>query len=58
MYNRLINQPLLIGAYRVVFVLIDKGVLEITGPTGLGNIANNVGNSLIDKQTGRVYDYA
>jgi len=39
-------------------VLIDKGVLEITGPTGLGNIANNVGNSLIDKQTGRVYDYA
>lgn len=57
-YNRLINQPLLEWAYRVVFVLIDKGLLEIAGPTGLSTLSIRAGNRLIRAQTGRVYDYA
>lgn len=58
MYNRLINQPLLEGAYRVVFALIDKGLLETAGPTGFSTLAIKAGNKLSSAQTGRVYDYA
>jgi hypothetical protein len=57
-YNRLINQPLLEWSYRVVFVLIDKGLLEIAGPTGLSTLSIRAGNRLVRAQTGRVYDYA
>ena len=58
MYNRLVNQPLLFGAYRVVFALIDKGLLEIAGPTGAGEASFRAGRRLATAQTGRVYDYA
>jgi len=34
-YNYFINKPLLVGSYNVPFSLIDKGLLEIAGPTGL-----------------------
>lgn len=57
-YNRLINQPLLEGAYRVVFVLLDKGLLEYFGPTGLSTSSFRLGNIVTAFQTGRVYDYA
>jgi NADH:ubiquinone oxidoreductase subunit 5 (subunit L)/multisubunit Na+/H+ antiporter MnhA subunit len=57
-YNRCINQPLLFGAYRVVFALIDKGLLEIAGPTGMGAASFHVGRTVTTAQTGRVYDYA
>ena len=58
MYNRLINQPGLKGAYNITFSLIDKGALEIIGPTGGGNLAYRLGTLLSRFQTGRVYDYA
>jgi proton-translocating NADH-quinone oxidoreductase chain L len=57
-YNRLINQPLLKGAYNITFSLIDKGILEIAGPTGLGYLTLKAGKALTKFQTGRVYDYA
>jgi NADH-ubiquinone oxidoreductase chain 5 len=57
-YNRLINQPMLFGAYRVVFALIDKGVLEFFGPTGAGNVSFKAGKKLANVQTGRVQDYS
>lgn len=57
-YNRLINQPLVEGAYGVTFSLIDKGLLEAAGPTGLGNAAVQTGRMFTKAQTGRVYDYA
>lgn len=57
-YNRLINQPLVEGAYNVTFSLIDKGLLEIVGPTGLGKASLQIGRTLTKVQTGRVYDYA
>lgn len=58
MYNRLVNQPLLEGAYNVVFSLIDKGLLEVAGPTGADIVSVRVGNFFTSAQTGRVYDYA
>jgi len=57
-YNRIVNQPLLKGAYNITFSLIDKGVLEVVGPTGGGLVAYRLGNLLSRVQTGRVYDYA
>jgi proton-translocating NADH-quinone oxidoreductase chain L len=57
-YNRLINQPLLEGAYRVVFTLLDKGLLEYIGPTGFSAVFFRVGGVVVAFQTGRVYDYA
>jgi NADH:ubiquinone oxidoreductase subunit 5 (subunit L)/multisubunit Na+/H+ antiporter MnhA subunit len=57
-YNRLVNSPLLISSYRVVFALIDKGLLESVGPTGLARLSHSVGSTIITAQTGRVYEYA
>lgn len=57
-YNRLINQPLLEGSYRVVFALLDKGLFETFGPTGLGFSSFRLSNFFTQFQTGRVYDYA
>lgn len=57
-YNLFINQPLLVGGYRVVFALIDKGLLETFGPTGAGKLSFYFGNIVTTFQTGRVYDYA
>jgi proton-translocating NADH-quinone oxidoreductase chain L len=57
-YNRLLNQPLLKRAYSITFSLIDKGVLELFGPTGGGQAVHRTGTLLTRAQTGRVYDYA
>jgi len=57
-YNRLVNQPLLEVSYRVVFGLLDKGIFEVLGPTGLGTASTRAGSALASAQTGRVYDYA
>lgn len=37
---------------------MDKGVLELAGPTGLGRLAVRLGRFVSLAQTGRVYDYA
>jgi NADH:ubiquinone oxidoreductase subunit 5 (subunit L)/multisubunit Na+/H+ antiporter MnhA subunit len=57
-YNRLLNKPLLEGAYNVPFSLGDKGLIEIIGPTGLGKLTLWAGRALARVQTGRAYDYA
>ncbi len=46
------------GAYNISFSLIDKGLLEIAGPTGLGRQTILLGRLLASAQTGRAYDYA
>jgi hypothetical protein len=46
------------GAYNITFSLIDKGLLEVVGPTGLGKATLQVGRAATKVQTGRVYDYA
>jgi len=57
-YNRLLNQPLLEGSYTTVFAMIDKGLLELVGPTGLGKTSFRLGSFITSFQTGRVYEYA
>jgi hypothetical protein len=57
-YNRLVNQPLLKGAYNITFSLIDKGVLEVAGPTGGGKLTYALGRQLARVQTGWAPEYA
>jgi hypothetical protein len=57
-YNQYINRPLMVGAYNLVFSLLDKGAFELVGPTGLGRSTVLVGRQLSAVQTGYVYDYA
>jgi len=57
-YNQFVNRPLLEGAYNITFSLIDKGLLEVAGPTGFGRQTILFGRLLARAQTGRVYDYA
>lgn len=57
-YNRFVNRPLLEGAYNLVFALIDKGLLETFGPTGLGSLTTKIGATITSQQTGRVFEYA
>jgi hypothetical protein len=57
-YNQLVNRPLMEGSYNITFSLIDKGLLEVAGPTGLGRQTILFGRLLAAAQTGRVYDYA
>lgn len=58
MYNLFINRPLLHISYHNVFEPIDKGLLELAGPTGLGFATTYLGNVVTRAQTGRVYTYA
>lgn len=52
------NYPLLKAAYSKIFAPIDKGLLEVFGPTGGGKLTYSIGNLLARLQTGRAYDYA
>lgn len=57
-YNRLVNQPILYISYSNVFTLIDRGILEYFGPTGLGSFSVRLGNKIKEAQRGLVYEYA
>lgn len=57
-YNRFINQPILQGAYNITFSLIDKGLLEVAGPTGGSQLTSRLGAMLARVQTGSVPQYA
>lgn len=57
-YNKLINLPFFIAGYNISYKLIDKGLLEQLGPTGLINIFNNLTVKLSNIQTGLVTTYA
>lgn len=57
-YNYFINKPILTGAYTLVFSLIDRGILELIGPTGAGRSSMFIGRLTTRIQTGQVQDYA
>lgn len=53
-----LNKPLLQHAYNGPFVLIDRGLLEYLGPTGLAAATRRASFVLANAQSGRAYDYA
>jgi NADH-ubiquinone oxidoreductase chain 5 len=57
-YNEIINRPLVRFAYRAVFRLLDKGILELFGPYGISYALFFGANKMKKIQSGQVYYYA
>lgn len=51
-----VNGALYFG-YSIFLKKIDKGLLEIFGPTGLNYVARFLGGSFLDLQTGYIFNY-
>jgi len=51
-----VNSTLYIG-YSIFFKKVDKGLLELFGPTGLGYVSWFLGNSFLSLQTGYIFNY-
>lgn len=56
--NELIGKPILVVAYLVFFKLIDKGFLELLGPTGISLCIYKLSFGLKKAQTGYIYQYS
>ena len=56
--NYLIVNPILKIGYHSTFLMLDKGIFDITGPSLLGTISNKTSTYLKNKyHTGYLYDY-
>jgi len=57
-YNELINRPLLIFAYKIIFKTLDKGLLELFGPYGGSFVLFLSATKTKKMQLGGAYYYA
>jgi len=57
-YNDWIAGPVLFFGYQISFKVIDKGALELLGPTGIPTTIKNFSRQLIKIQSGFIYHYA
>jgi len=55
-YNRLINAKVLSAGY-FTYKLLDKGVIELFGPSGAASILYKTSSVLRRSQTGLIYNY-
>ena len=56
--NELIISPLLKTGYSITYKLIDKGVVELFGPSGLSKSALNLSKQISLLQSGKINQYA
>ena len=56
--NELIVSPLLKTGYSITYKLIDKGVVELFGPSGLSKSALNLSKQISLLQSGKINQYA
>ena len=56
-YNEYLGQFFFKFGYSISYKFVDRGIFEVLGPTGLAQLAMNVGSSLHKLQTGRIYHY-
>lgn len=57
-YNSFIVIPVLNFGNTVTYKLIDRGIIEILGPTGISRVLTNVSSFLSRVQGGYIYQYA
>lgn len=57
MYNKLFVAPALQLGYSVFFKVLDKGVIEQVGPTGVGYITFNLSKLVKSIQSGYIHAY-
>lgn len=56
-YNEYFGQFFFKFGYSISYKFVDRGIFEVLGPTGLSQLALNVGSSLHKLQTGKLYHY-
>jgi NADH:ubiquinone oxidoreductase subunit 5 (subunit L)/multisubunit Na+/H+ antiporter MnhA subunit len=57
LYNKFITLPLLKICYNLFFKTIDKGIIELLGPTGISNKMYTFSKSIKQLQTGFIFNY-
>lgn len=57
-YNELIAKNFLYVAYEICFKVLDKGFVELLGPTGLTTLLYEASLAIRKQQTGFLYQYA
>lgn len=57
-YNEFIVKSLLYVGYHITFKLLDRGFIEIIGPTGISQVIRNLSKISHVFQTGFIYNYA
>jgi len=57
-YNHFIVKKILFISYFITFKMLDRGLFEIVGPTGLVRIVNNLSRGISNFQSGYLYHYA
>lgn len=56
-YNKFINEFILLKAYNNLFILLDKGILELIGPQGFHLFLNNISLFCLKTQRGLIFYY-
>nr|YP_007890615.1 NADH dehydrogenase subunit 5 [Jakoba bahamiensis]AGH24109.1 NADH dehydrogenase subunit 5 [Jakoba bahamiensis] len=57
-YNKYIGKPLLNFGYKISFLSLDRGVIEVFGPYGLEKSVLAIASRVSKLQTGYIYHYA
>jgi NADH-ubiquinone oxidoreductase chain 5 len=58
-YNAYIVKPILNAGHDITYKILDRGIIEILGPTGISSIIKSITANLSKKvQTGEMYNYA
>ena len=58
-YNAYIVKPILNVGHDVTYKILDRGLIELLGPTGVSSAIRNITANLSSKvQTGEIYNYA
>ena len=57
MYNFYIGIPVFRIAYLNCYKLLDKGFLELCGPSGVSNFVSYSTKQILKRQTGFLYNY-
>ena len=56
-YSYFIVKPIFAFAYNITFKLLDRGIIEIIGPTGLYRTVKDLAQKVTSVQTGFIYHY-
>jgi len=57
LYNQFIGQNNLYLGYQIAYKDIDRGLIEVLGPSGIINLSNEIQNTVKSYQTGNIFHY-
>jgi len=57
LYNEILGQKILFFSYTFAYKDIDRGLIEILGPSGLINLVSNIQQNIKNYQSGTIFHY-